>query len=1115
MSALAPRVPPALRAATRWACAALVLPVAMAVALGANPGRAAPEGAAPRVVAADGATADRAAADPTGGGDLPAVPEDPEALRSWVEAIRASPRGPFQRIRWFCADGSVLPPRPGACADRGGGVQHGEWSDRVRALRRAGYRVATVLADLDGGEFTGPDADLAWLRQLLVERFLVEADQGWIFHGARSYRGALQAEDERAGARRVVRGMLADPAWRDPVRWLLLRETVRLLPRSSDAVTAARVRHLATEIAQRDPGFEPLRAKIHNLPDAGDAQRVREHAAARGREGAADRYARLAAGLDALYAARSAPEQLRVLADRLVSGGFGAGSSAPGAPGSAAGVPAATSAATPSGSPALFAATPSESPALFAAAAGAAPGGIAPAPGALAATAATLRRHARRLEDAGSPAARLAAAAELLAFYRERLTELGGSGSPASDRALVEASLALEDEAYAAAGALGTQLGEASRRVRLEWLRAGAQALYGAGFLSRRHLDAVGASLARLEAAGGPRVSVYRRELRYLARGPEWAGRWLDFHLGRAVERLAALDPRARLYPQERLRSSPLLFYSRVVDGLVADANRQAGIRHRVFETTPGAGVRGLNPGLARGVLREVPPGGPVEGLRRDGLYLLDATVAELPPVAGILTRGEGSSLSHVQLLARNLGIPNVVVGEAVLPAVRAHLAGRAVLAVSPAGVVQLVRDGPAWDPVFGSTQTAEGDGGEEPGPAGRGGDDLIRPDLEKLDLATARLVPLSELRADDSGRIVGPKSANLGELAHHFGDAVPEGFVIPFGVFRDLLEQPLSSGGPSVWKWMQARYTALERMEGEAREEATRAFLARLREWIVGLELGPELRDALVLALRRTFGPDGSYGVFVRSDTNVEDLPGFTGAGLNLTVPNVVGEEKVLEAVKRVWASPFTERAYAWRQDRMERPAYVFPAVLVQRAVPADASGVLVTVDVDTGSPEWLTVAANEGVGGAVEGQAAETLRVRADGSEVRFLYRATAPLRKELAPEGGVVERPASGTDAVLGPAEIEALVELAGRAPAIFPALRREDGAPRPADLEFAFHDRRLFLLQIRPFVESRRARQSTYLRALDAGLDARGALRVDLDAVPPAPGPSRPGAAEEDS
>jgi hypothetical protein len=45
--------------------------------------------------------------------------------------------------------------------------------------------------------------------------------------------------------------------------------------------------------------------------------------------------------------------------------------------------------------------------------------------------------------------------------------------------------------------------------------------------------------------------------------------------------------------------------------------------------------------------------------------------------------------------------------------------------------------------------------------------------------------------------------------------------------------------------------------------------------------------------ALRRTFGRNDVLGLFVRSDTNVEDLAGFTGAELNLTLPNVIGFDK------------------------------------------------------------------------------------------------------------------------------------------------------------------------------------------------------------------------------
>lgn len=949
------------------------------------------------------------------GAELP----PPETLRAWIQEMKESPKGPFERIRWFCRDGSVHPARPYPCESRGGGVQHGEWSARVEGLRDGGYWVGNVLADLRAGAFVGEGADLDVLKQILTERFLVRLDDGWIFRGARTYRGALQIEDEEAGARRVLEAMLADALWRTPARFFLLREAVRLLPRLADAVTAAEVRRLAVQVADRDPGFASLRVKIHNAPDADDARRVREHAAASGRPGAGDLYGKLAAAIDELYASRGATSTLRALAGSTGDEGL----------------------------------------------------------------AATLREGARALEEADGPEARLEAGSRLLAEYRDRLM---APTSPERAHGLLEASLALEDDVYAVGNSLVARLAPTSRRQRLAWIRSAAAALYGAGLINDRHVRGLESSLVRIAAEQRLRVDDYGWELRYLARAPEWAGRWLHFTFGESVARFAALEPMAHLVPQDRLRGSPLLFYSSVIDSLVADANRLAGIEHRLFGRPAGAGLRALNPGIARGVLL-ASEGGHDERFRGDGIYLLPETVSDLPPVAGILTRGEGSSLSHVQLLARNLGIPNVVIGETLLPTVTRRLGAPAVLAVSPGGVVQLDEDGPSWDAVFGA--------------AGMDEDVVIRPDLEKLDLSVRRLIPLAEVRASDSGRISGPKGANLGELRHAFGSAVPDGFVIPFGVFRALLDRPLEPGGPSVWDWMRGRYELIASL-GERpaeRERVVGEFLARLRDWIVSVDT-PELRTDLEAMLEATFGARGGYGVFVRSDTNVEDLPGFTGAGLNLTVPNCVGSERILEAVHQVWASPFTERAYSWRQAHMEKPEYVFPAVVVQLGFAAEKSGVMVTADVDTGDPYWLSVAVNEGVGGAVDGQAAESLRVRSDGEAVLFLAQATAPRRAVLSPQGGVVKLPASGTDTVLEPGEIAQLVELARTAPRHFAALQRDGGPPIPADIEFAFRAGRLAILQLRPFVESKSARRNSYLAGLDARLGTRGSELIDLDGVP---------------
>lgn len=938
----------------------------------------------------------------------------------WIAEMKRAPKGPFKRIRWFCHDGTVHPPKPYPCTERGGGIQHGQWNDRVVAMRGDGYYVGNVIADLEPGDFVGADADLDQLTQILVERFLRAADGGWIFRQARNYRGALQAEDEEATAREVMLAMLADPAWRDDARFVLIREAARLLPLQADAVSALAVRQLAVVVADKDPGFKNLRAKIHGFPDAGDAERVRDHARSKGKAAVGNDYDKLADDIDRLYAPR-AGEALEKLASVLSDAGF----------------------------------------------------------------AANLRQGAALLAPGASDEQRLKIANRAMAQLRVHFPD---EKDPEKALALLLTSLELEREAYTAGNELIAQLSGTKRRQRLEWLGESASGLYGAGFITTRHREGIVESLKRLTRSGNVSVDDYREKLRYLARMPEWCSRWIEFHFSEATARFAAIEPKTHLFAQDRLRGSPLLFYGAVVDSLIKDANQEAGIEHELFDQRVGSGLRALNPGLIRGRLYEPSENASGQGFDRRGVFLLPETVSDLPPVAGILTRGEGSSLSHIQLLARNLGIPNVVVGDVHLKSVRSRVGERVVLAVSPNGVVQLADDGARWNEIFGRE-----------GPAA---ELVIRPDLEKLDLSSTAMVSLSDLRATDSGRVSGPKGANLGELKHHFGDQVPNGFVIPFGAFRRLLDQPIEPGGPPVFEWMKGQYAAIAALEDQPanQAEAVRGFLSRLRSWIHEADPGDAFRAELRRSLDSHFGADGSYGVFVRSDTNVEDLPGFTGAGLNLTVPNVVGYQNILDAIGLVWASPFTERAYGWRQDKMEQPEFVFPAVVVQLGFPSEKSGVMVTADVDSGSLDFITVAVNEGVGGAVDGQAAESLLIHSRSGEVQFLAQATAPRRAALSPNGGVERPRASGTDAVLKPKEIDQIVRFARSVPKRFPSLRDENGQPVAADVEFAFKDGRLTLLQMRPFVESKGAKSSRYLAELDARLSQKGKKKIRLDQAP---------------
>jgi hypothetical protein len=257
----------------------------------------------------------------------------------------------------------------------------------------------------------------------------------------------------------------------------------------------------------------------------------------------------------------------------------------------------------------------------------------------------------------------------------------------------------------------------------------------------------------------------------------------------------------------------------------------------------------------------------------------------------------------------------------------------------------------------------------------------------------------------------------------------------------------------------------------------------------------GPRFRERLRAAMAREFGAGFKGGVFIRSDTNVEDLPGFTGAGLNLTLFNAVGFDNIVKGISEVWASPYTARAWAWRQSHMSGPEHVYPAVLLLRTVPSDVSGVMVTQDVDNADPGVLSVAVNEGVGGAVDGQAAESLRVDRRSGSVRLLAVATAPRRLVPLATGDIARRPTSGADTLLRPAEIAQLIAFADEIPRQFPQ-RGEDGKPVAADVEFAFVDGKMWLLQIRPFNESRQARGASHLADMDRTLAGNLNRRVKL-------------------
>ena len=308
---------------------------------------------------------------------------------------------------------------------------------------------------------------------------------------------------------------------------------------------------------------------------------------------------------------------------------------------------------------------------------------------------------------------------------------------------------------------------------------------------------------------------------------------------------------------------------------------------------------------------------------------------------------------------------------------------------------------------------------------------------------ATAPLVAPLEAFGRDDLAVAGGKGANLGELVRA-GFPVPPGFVVTTRAY-DLVAQ-------------ENGFAALVQVLGAA-DPATPAPTAAqaLRKTVEAATVPAAVADAVRAALR-DLGPDP---VAVRSSATAEDLPGAAFAGQQETFLNVTGEEQVLDAVRRCWASLWAERAVDYRRQRGIDHAAVKLAVVVQRLIPADVAGVLFTANPVTGARGELAIDASPGLGEAVvSGAVTPDHYVLKKGSHAvvsQQLGRREVVIRPVAGGGTASVRPDESAAAPVLGPADLDGLAGLGE-------AVERHYGVPQ--DLEWAIAGGRLFLLQARP-------------------------------------------------
>ncbi len=699
----------------------------------------------------------------------------------------------------------------------------------------------------------------------------------------------------------------------------------------------------------------------------------------------------------------------------------------------------------------------------------------------------------------------LAALGEMMRLSREAVAD--GSLTPADRRRAIDLNI-IASAVVQSEGSSLRDNGAMSIGQTIAMMRALVDTAYGTGLLSSRERASASTNLQFVLLEGGfGDGSVSRAELRHrmelAQRVVEWAQNSAVLAFSEVWSQWLHLMPEVARLPDDILRGSPLLLYADAHQRVSDFATGRGAVRHDIAGSTVTGGVRALNPGLAIGPLLLNPESGRYS---RSDLVALESTPEDLQPTAGIVTQGEGNVVSHVQLLARALGIPNSVAAKAPFDAI-ATLAGNQVFyAVTPKGRV-VVKDAASMTELESdvyaeyTANIARSDDGDL---SERGGSGKLHIDKTRLDLSQTKPVPLQSLRRKDSGTSSGPKAAFLGELKHLFPENVARGVVLPFGVYYQhyqrarvavpdrLAGKKIAKPGQPLPEFVRATYAEFfgKMIPGGASETELSDWIKPRLDIIVESILATELDDGLKKEIADELDKQGlidptdtsrSVGCFVRSDTNVEDMESFNGAGLNLTIFNLVSLEDIYAGIKEVWASPFRYRSFSWRQTLIDDPEWVLPSVIILESIPSEKSGVAITADINSGSPDAVLMATSEGVGGAVDGTPAETLLWSSYGIDLVTMFK--SPTRRLLKPEGGVELVPSTGREHVLSDEEINKLVSAALKIEASLEPTLNSSGAPRPWDIEYGFADGKLWLFQTRPFIGSDEVANLPALSRLD--------------------------------
>jgi pyruvate,water dikinase len=296
---------------------------------------------------------------------------------------------------------------------------------------------------------------------------------------------------------------------------------------------------------------------------------------------------------------------------------------------------------------------------------------------------------------------------------------------------------------------------------------------------------------------------------------------------------------------------------------------------------------------------------------------------------------------------------------------------------------------------------------------------------------------------------IAGGKAANLGELTSA-GFDVPPGFVLTTEAYDYFLKENDLEGV------LTSAIADLDVSSDAALQEAS----AKIRSAFEQGEVPKDLVDEVVENYKKL--GKGNYPlVAVRSSATAEDLPTASFAGQQDTYLNVSDPEMLILSVKKCWSSLFTPRAIAYRVSKGFDHTMVKLAVVVQRMVNSEYSGIMFTIDPNSELPH-IIIEAGYGLGEALVGGKVtpdtyvvdkfhrKILNKRISNQTWKLVRGASGECMKKDVP-GDLANKQKLTDEQILDLAEIGNQIEM---------------HYDRPMDIEWAMEDGDMFIVQARP-------------------------------------------------